>query len=110
MDRIIIAVATGFYSGFIPRAPGTWGSAFALIPWYFCRNLGVINYLLLVMALFVIGFFAAGSAEKILDKPDPGSIVIDEIVGVFITLAMALFATRVRPPAALARPFVRGLK
>ena len=89
MDRLIIVFATGLYSGFIPRAPGTWGSALALVPWYFCRNLGLINYLLLLLILFVFGFFAAGSAEKILDRPDPGCIVIDEILGIFVTLTLA---------------------
>ncbi len=89
MDRLIVALATGIYSGFIPWAPGTWGSAFALLPWYFCRNLGFLNYLFLLLFLFVLGFFTAGSAEKILDQPDPGCIVIDEILGIFITLALA---------------------
>ena len=89
MDRLIVALATGFYSGKIPFAPGTWGSAFALIPWYFCRGLSLTSYLVVVAVLFVVGFLTAGSAEKIFDKPDPGSIVIDEILGMFITLTLA---------------------
>jgi phosphatidylglycerophosphatase A len=39
--------------------------------------------------LFVVGFLTAGSAEKIFDKPDPGSIVIDEIMGIFVALTLA---------------------
>ena len=89
MDRLIVALATGFYSGKIPFAPGTWGSAFALIPWYFCRGLSLANYLIVLAVLFVVGFLTAGSAEKIFDKPDPGSIVIDEIMGVFVALTLA---------------------
>ena len=89
MDKLIVALATGFYSGKIPFAPGTWGSAFALIPWYFCRGLSLANYLIVLAALFVVGFLTAGSAEKILDRPDPGCIVIDEILGIFITLTLA---------------------
>ena len=89
MDRLIVAVATGMYSGLLPRAPGTWGSLLALLPWYFCRNLSLPAYLIVLLALLVIGFFSAGSAEKILDQPDPGCIVIDEILGLFITLTMA---------------------
>lgn len=89
MDRIIIAIATGFYSGFAPKSPGTWGSAFALLPWFFCRNLSVPHYLLVLLGIFILGFFSAGSAEKILDQPDPGCIVIDEILGIFISLALA---------------------
>ncbi|MBT8329274.1 MAG: phosphatidylglycerophosphatase A, partial [Desulfofustis sp.] len=89
MDRLIVVLATGFYSGKIPFAPGTWGSAFALIPWYFCRGLSLANYLIVLGALFVVGFLTAGSAEKIFDKPDPGSIVIDEIMGMFVALTLA---------------------
>jgi len=89
MDRLIVALATGFYSGKIPFAPGTWGSAFALIPWYFCRTLSLAHYAMVLAALFVVGFLTAGSAEKIFDRPDPGSIVIDEVMGIFVTLTLA---------------------
>ena len=89
MDKLIVALATGLYSGKIPFAPGTWGSAFALIPWYFCRGLSLANYLIVLTVLFVVGFLTAGSAEKILDRPDPGSIVIDEVMGMFVTLTLA---------------------
>jgi phosphatidylglycerophosphatase A len=89
MDRLIVAIATGMYSGLIPKAPGTWGSLFALLPWYFCRNLSLYHYLIVLISLFILGFFSAGSAEKILDQPDPGCIVIDEILGMFITLTLA---------------------
>ena len=89
MDKLIVALATGFYSGKIPFAPGTWGSAFALIPWYFCRGLSLVNYLIVLALIFMVGFLTSGSAEKILDQPDPGCIVIDEILGMFIALTLA---------------------
>lgn len=89
MDRLILLIATGCYSGMLPKAPGTWGSVFAMVPWFFCRSLSLSTYLATMAILFVIGFLTAGSAEKILDRPDPGCIVIDEILGIFITLTMA---------------------
>lgn len=89
MERLIVFIATGCCSGMIPKAPGTWGSAFAVIPWYFCRDLSPATYLVLLVLLFVVGVLAAGSAEKLLDTPDPGCIVIDEIMGMFIALASA---------------------
>ena len=46
------------------------------------------SYLLVLAALLVVGFFVSGSAEKILNSPDSGCIVIDEILGMFVTLAV----------------------
>ena len=89
MNQLIMAVATGLYVGMIPRAPGTWGSLAALLPWLLIRNLPLLPYLAVLATVFVLGFFAAGSAEKILDRPDAGAIVIDEILGMFITLTLA---------------------
>jgi len=84
-----MALATGLYVGKLGKAPGTWGSLAALLPWFFIRDLPLSTYLLLLGVLFVVGFFVAGSAEKILDSPDAGCIVIDEILGMFITLTVA---------------------
>lgn len=82
-------LATGFYSGNLPKAPGTWGSLMALAPWFFMRNMPLQSYLILLAVIFVVGCLLAGSAEKILDQADAGPIVIDEFVGMFITLAAA---------------------
>lgn len=89
MNQLIMALATGFYVGMIPKAPGTWGSMAALIPWFFIKDLPLQAYLTVLAVIFVVGFFVSGSAEKILDRPDAGPIVIDEILGMFITLTLA---------------------
>lgn len=89
MNQLIIAIATGLYVGKLPKAPGTWGSAAAILPWLFIKDLDLTTYLVVVVILSIIGFFTAGSAEKIMDTPDAGPIVIDEIVGMFVTLTMA---------------------
>lgn len=89
MNRLLMAVATGLYVGKIPKAPGTWGSAAAFLPWLLFKDLPLAFYLTITGITFVIGFFAAGSAEKILDRADAGPIVIDEIVGMFVTLTLA---------------------
>lgn len=89
MNRIIMALATGLYVGKIPKAPGTWGSLAAFLPWLLIKDLPLPTYLLLLVAVFILGFFVSGSAEKILNSPDAGCIVIDEILGMFITLAAA---------------------
>ncbi len=88
MKSLIMAIATGGGVGMLPRAPGTWGSLAALLPWLLLKDLPLPSYLGALVFIFVIGFFAAGSAEKILDRPDAGPIVIDEILGMFITLTL----------------------
>lgn len=89
MNQILLAVATGFYVGFLPVFPGTWGSVAAFVPYYFARNLPPWSYLIMLAVVFIFGFFSAGAAEKILDRADAGPIVIDEIVGMLITLMFA---------------------
>ncbi len=86
MNQLIMAIATGMYVGKIPFAPGTWGSLAAFVPWLLMRHLSIPSYLAILSAIFVIGFFVSGSAEKIIDSPDAGCIVIDEILGMLITL------------------------
>ncbi len=82
-------IATGFYSGFLPYAPGTWGSLVGLAIYFLIKGLSLPTYCILIAVLLVVGFFAAGSVEKILDKKDPGPVVIDEIVGMLITMIAA---------------------
>lgn len=89
MKTLLMAIATGFWVGNLPKAPGTWGSLAALLPWLLIRGFSLPMYLLTLLAVFIIGFFAAGSAEKILDRADAGPIVIDEMLGMFITLTLA---------------------
>jgi len=89
MNHVILALATGFYVGMLPKAPGTWGSLAAFLPWFFLKNLSLQSYLTVLVFVFVLGFFVSGSAEKILDRPDAGPIVIDEFLGMFITLTLA---------------------
>jgi phosphatidylglycerophosphatase A len=50
------------------------------------HTLSLPVYLAIIAGLFVVGTFAAGEAEKILDNRDPGVVVIDEIVGILIAL------------------------
>jgi len=79
-------IATGCYSGYLPKAPGTWGSLVGLLLFFLLHSLSLPVYLAVTAGLFVVGSFAAGEAEKILDNRDPGIVVIDEIVGMLIAM------------------------
>jgi phosphatidylglycerophosphatase A len=89
MDRLLMAIATCGPIGRLEKAPGTWGSVAAFVPWLFIRGCDLQTYLAILAGIFIIGFFAAGAAEKILDRPDPACIVIDEMFGMLLALTAA---------------------
>lgn len=86
MDKLFMAIATGFYSGYLPKAPGTWGTLLAFPLHFLLIRLSPGNYYLSLGVFFIIAVVCAGSAEKILDQGDPGIVVIDEIIGMLIGL------------------------
>jgi len=85
-DRFWIFLATGFGSGYAPKAPGTAGSVVGILLVWPLLALPLSAFLAATVVCFAIGVMASNVAEKHFGKKDPGAIVIDEIAGVFITL------------------------
>ena len=91
-QKIIMFFATGFYSGQIPFAPGTFGSLTGMLLVYLLILLtGYVSFLLTVI-LILLSVFIANSAEKQTGLKDPGCIVIDEICGIFVTFLFISFS------------------
>jgi phosphatidylglycerophosphatase A len=87
---LILALATCGGVGFLPLAPGTWGTLAALPLWYYLVHFSPWVYGLGVAALLILGLGVAGPAQELLGRPDHSAIVIDEVVGLLITLAGVL--------------------
>lgn len=88
MDRFIIWLASGCYSGYLPLAPGTAGTLVG-IPVYFLFSFFPPSiYLLSSAAAFFLAWWASERAEVIFGRRDSPKIVIDEIVGYLITMAL----------------------
>ncbi|GAA0714184.1 phosphatidylglycerophosphatase A [Dokdonella soli] len=83
-------IASGFGSGLSPVAPGTAGSAVALIPWLALRELPLPLYLIVLVLAFALGVWASNVVIGKLRIEDPGVIVWDEFVGQWIALAPLL--------------------
>src|SRR3989441_9891693 len=99
--RLAILLATGFGLGYLPKAPGTWGSLGGLaLVWCLCQFIPdsfvfdspawtrrEFLELLIVVAplLAILGVWAAGRAARYLAAKDPQIVVIDEISGQLIT-------------------------
>ena len=89
MIQLIMFIATGAYSGYLPKAPGTWGTLLALPLNFLLIRLSATNHGIALAVIFLVAVYTAGAAEKILDRKDPGAIVIDEIIGMLIALIAA---------------------
>jgi phosphatidylglycerophosphatase A len=89
MRRAGVFICSFGYVGFFPVAPGTVGSAAGLAVYGAARYLAV-PYLdvMLIVALFVAGIVFTPICEEDLHCIDPGPIVIDEVMGMLITLFM----------------------
>ncbi len=98
MDRFYMFIATGAGSGYLPKAPGTWGSALGVLIWLLIGRLSLPFFAGILGILFLLGTVSAGAAEKIVNRGDPALVVIDEVVGQLI----ALTAAPMHPAAILA--------
>lgn len=89
MKGLAVFVASFGYVGYFPFAPGTAGSVAALALFALVRWIGVPGVELgVIAAVFAIGVWAAHGTEAALGRKDPGIVVIDEVLGMLITLAL----------------------
>ena len=85
-NDLIVFLATGFFTGFLPTMPGTWGT-FAGIPLVIISHrLSSITQAALTIVFTAFAAYIAGRAEILFEDRDARPIVIDEMVGFLITL------------------------
>ncbi len=95
MKQLNDLFATWGYLGRIPKAPGTWGTLGGLLfiyllflNWhhYFEQNISILYYASFTLALFLLGVISADKFDKDHKTHDSKRIVIDEVVGIMVTL------------------------
>jgi len=90
VNRLAVMVATWFGCGYFPWGPGTMGAlaglliAAAAIHSYF----GAGRLALLAATLILLGpaIWASSRTARLVSKPDPGIVVVDEVLGQWTTL------------------------
>ncbi len=101
--RLAWWVATGFGSGYLKPAPGTWGSLAGLGAWLLLvrgvRGMAFAPWALLVapMALALLAVWAADRVVRETGQKDPSFIVVDEWTGLWFALTPLLFTITVQP-------------
>lgn len=83
-----LCLVTGFGIGLLPIAPGTYGSILGMALFLALAHLYLSLFwlILIVLMLYFVSYFAVQSALKIIEKPDPGEIVIDEVLGMMLVM------------------------
>ena len=89
-------LAAGLGSGWLPKAPGTWGSLFSLIPaWLILQqwsSAGIWYATLIVTFIgFMVCYFLLPELAKQGESHDPGWVVIDEWAGQWLCIAILLY-------------------
>ena len=80
-------LGTLFFIGKIPFASGTFGSLFGLYLWFLIKpNLKHPEFLLLILGTFFLGVVVSEILTQEWNNSDPKEIVIDELVGMWISL------------------------
>lgn len=113
LDYFALAVTT-FGVGYIPLAPGTWGSAvgvliYILFEWSVVKtdaHLSANNFLpiqitawhhavimILFLAFCLLGIWASSRATRLFKNKDPQKVVVDEVIGQLIVFLFIPFTT-----------------
>ena len=90
-NRCIVFCGVGFGSGLLPKAPGTFGSAFALLFIPIWLALGFLNATLAIIIMSVVGIYICGQTAKVMGVHDDGRIVWDEFAGQSITFLPLIY-------------------
>jgi len=84
-EFISLIFATGFGAGYAPKAPGTAGSLLAILLFLGISHLDLYIYLFTLVVVFALSVYASEFAGRYFNDVDAPKIVIDEIIGMFIT-------------------------
>jgi len=88
MNRVYRILATGGYSGYFPKAPGTFGSMVILFVYWMLPAFSPSLLGLVIVAMFLVGVWSATlmTNENNGQDSDPSVVVIDEMVGMLVAV------------------------
>jgi len=84
-DNIVKFIATGFGFGYLRPFAGTWGTIPGTILCFLIFPLGIVYQFAMLGIVFITSIWASDRAEKLLGQ-DNKKIVIDEILGITVTM------------------------
>jgi len=91
MGNIIKYTATLGFIGYLPHAPGTFGTAAAFLVFILIHP-STLLHLIILLVIIPVGTVVADRAEVLLNDKDSGHIVIDEFCGYFLSVFLIPFS------------------
>jgi phosphatidylglycerophosphatase A len=85
LPALALAIATVGGVGYVPIAPGTFGSAAGIVLWWLIGP-SVMLQAAAIVVVFAAGVWSGSVCEGYFCRTDPGHVVIDEVAGMLITL------------------------
>jgi phosphatidylglycerophosphatase A len=86
--NVFVFLATGFGVGYIPYAPGTFGSLISLLLFLVLGKLPPHSYIIFCVGFLFVSVWIVNRALPAFESGDPKEIVIDEIVGMLVALTL----------------------
>jgi phosphatidylglycerophosphatase A len=106
-DKSLHFIAAGLGSGWLPKAPGTWGSLAALLPaWLMVEQWGIESLFIATGVVTLLGCRVCYHVLPSLSSDDPGWIVIDEWAGQWLATALIGTFTTLALPTVLVSSFI----
>jgi len=86
--KSILMISSGLGTGYSPVAPGTFGTLLASILYLLILPQNIYAYFAILIILGFTAVFVSAEADKLYESDDNPRIVIDEIVGLWVTMAL----------------------
>src|SRR5262245_53298838 len=93
-DRAVLLIATGLGLGFVPFAPGTFGSLAGLPVAWGLHFLPLWGQVAAAIVFFLIGIPICAGGARLLGTKDPGPVVFDEIAAFSVVFLLVPFTWR----------------
>ena len=89
IKRLLVTFfATAAGSGFTPKAPGTAGTVVGVLLVYCVQSFSMPQKITLFISLFLVGWWSSWEWSKITKQKDAQTIVIDEVLGYWLTILL----------------------
>ena len=84
--NVILFLSSGCGLGYMPKAPGTFGTLAGLPICWLMAQLRPVASLILAAVFILASIWISDQSARLLGRKDPGIIVIDEICGLVVAL------------------------